>query len=232
MRLIARVLPGDGVGLSGDVPLPLPERLHELVAARVAALSERTRDGLLAVAMLSRVSASALPATFDSPQEMEAALAEAVDADVIVDDETGVRFTHPLLASAVYALASQTRRHPMRRRLADIVSDPEEQARHAAHAATGPDEAAALRSRARRGARAAARRSGRRNGSLSGGGALPLPPLERRGPPPARRVAAQRLEPVTPPGHAGLADIALDQRNRRQRTSPRRTSCWPRSPGW
>jgi len=141
---IARELPGDGAGLSGDVPLPLPERLHELVAARVAALSKRTRDGLLAVAMLSRVSASALAATFDSPQEMEAALAEAVDADVIVHDETGVRFTHPLLASAVYASASQTQRHAIRRRLADIVSDPEERARHAAHAATGPDEAAAL----------------------------------------------------------------------------------------
>ena len=72
------MLPGDGVGLSEDVPLPLPERLHELVAARVAALSERTREALLAVAMLSRVSASVLAATFDSPQEMEAALAEAV----------------------------------------------------------------------------------------------------------------------------------------------------------
>jgi DNA-binding CsgD family transcriptional regulator/tetratricopeptide (TPR) repeat protein len=141
---IARALPEDGLGLSGDVPLPLPGRLHEVVAAHVTALSESTREVLLALAMMSRVSASGLAAAFGSAEELETAFTEAEDAEVIVRDETGVRFTHPLLASAVYASASQARRHAMRRRLADIVSDPEERARHAAHAAGAPDEATAF----------------------------------------------------------------------------------------
>ena len=62
-----------------------------------------------------------------------------------VDDET-VRFTHPLLASTVYADASSEERRSAHRRLARAVVDDEERARHLALAARGPDEevAAAL----------------------------------------------------------------------------------------
>jgi hypothetical protein len=208
---IARALPGDGVGLSGDVPLPLPERLHELVAARVAALSERTRDGLLAVAMHSRVSVSALAATFDSPLEMEAALAEAVDADVIVLDETGVRFTHPLLASAVYASASPTQRHGMRRRLADVVSDPEERARHAAHAATGPDEDTALE--VERAAELALRRGAQDAAADLYRAAAQLTPSERPLDAGRRLLGASTatLAAGDPAGARAIADNALDR---------------------
>jgi DNA-binding CsgD family transcriptional regulator len=207
---IARVLPRDGVGLSGDVPLHLPERLHELVAARVGALSERTRGALLAVAMLSRVSATALAAIFDSPQEMEAALAEAVDADVIVNDDAGVRFSHPLLASAVYTSASQTQRHSMRRRLAEIVSDPEERARHAAHAATGPDEATALE--VERAAELAMLRGARDAAADLYQAAARLTPFERQSDASRRLLGASSatLAAGDPAGARAIADAALD----------------------
>ena len=207
---IARVLPGDGVGLSADVPLPLPGRLHELVAARVSALSESTREVLLAVAMLSRVSASGLTATFDSLQEMEAALAEAEDADVLVRDETGIRFTHPLLASAVYASASQARRRSMRRRLADIVSDPEERARHAAHAAPVPDEATALE--VERAAELALRRGAQDAAADLYQAAARLTPSGERPSDASRRLlgaSSATLAVGDPAGARELADLAL-----------------------
>ena len=141
---IARMLPSVSLGLAGEAPLPIPDRLHELVEVRVAALSDSTREVMLAIAMLSRPSAAVLVAAFDSPQDVGAALAEASDADVVVDDEAVVRFTHPLLASVVYASVSEERRRGMHRRLAGVVSDPEERARHAARAATTPDEPTAL----------------------------------------------------------------------------------------
>ena len=175
--------------------------------------SPRFRSGRATCCSRSRCSrassASALAATFDSPQEMEAALAEAVDADVIVRDEAGVRFTHPLLASAVYASASETRRHRMRRRLADIVSDPEERARHAAHAATAPDEATALE--VERAAELALRRGAQDAAADLYQAAARLTPPERPSDASRRLLGASRatLAVGDPSGARGLADSAL-----------------------
>jgi DNA-binding CsgD family transcriptional regulator len=55
-----------------------------------------------------------------------------------------VSFEHPLLASAAYAAADPSQRRDMHRRLARLVRDPEERARHLAEAATGPSEAIAV----------------------------------------------------------------------------------------
>jgi tetratricopeptide (TPR) repeat protein len=54
-----------------------------------------------------------------------------------------VRFSHPLLGSTVYANASLEERRATHRRLAALVVDPEESARHLALAAEGPDAAVA-----------------------------------------------------------------------------------------
>src|SRR4029077_20265526 len=51
-----------------------------------------------------------------------------------------VRFSHPLVASAVYESAPAARRQRVHRALAERVFDPEERARHLALAATGPNE--------------------------------------------------------------------------------------------
>ncbi len=61
-------------------------------------------------------------------------------------DGNRIRFTHPLLASGVYAEADPGERSAIHRRLAEVLPDPEERARHLALGADGPDEdvAAAL----------------------------------------------------------------------------------------
>lgn len=206
---IARSLPGGGVGLSEDAPLPLPRRLHEVIATRVNALSPRTLEVLLAVSMLSRGSALGLAGAFGSQQELEAALTEAEDADVVVRDETGIRFAHPLLASAIYASASQARRHEMRRRLAVIVSDPEERARHAAFAATGPDEATALG--VERAAELALRRGAQDAAADLYEAAARMTPSERPNDASRRERGASsaRLAVGDPTGARALADAAL-----------------------
>jgi DNA-binding CsgD family transcriptional regulator len=62
---------------------------------------------------------------------------------VIELDGENVNFTHPLLASTVYAEATQSDRRALHRRLARVVSRKEESARHLALAAAGPAEAVA-----------------------------------------------------------------------------------------
>src|SRR5262249_26990789 len=67
------------------------------------------------------------------------ALAPALEADVIELDQERIRFTHPLLASTLYAEASPEQRLELHRRVAAVSADPEEKARHLALAAEGPD---------------------------------------------------------------------------------------------
>jgi DNA-binding CsgD family transcriptional regulator len=76
-------------------------------------------------------------------------LEPAIEAQVVELEGDRVRFTHPLLASAAYGGTAGHRE--LHGRLAEIVVDPEERARHLALAATGPDPsvAAALEEAAR-----------------------------------------------------------------------------------
>ena len=75
------------------------------------------------------------------PRDAEAlpAIAEAEGAGVLVTERGRVRFTHPLLASAVQGSVSGARRRQLHRRLAEVVTDPEERAQHRAQAASTPD---------------------------------------------------------------------------------------------
>jgi DNA-binding CsgD family transcriptional regulator len=79
--------------------------------------------------------ASARPTRALLPRE---ALEEAIDAGVIEFDGDHVHFTHPLLASVVYAAAARSARRAVHRRLSRLVADAEEQARHLALATSAP----------------------------------------------------------------------------------------------
>ena len=92
---------------------------------------------------------------------VDAALAEtgggsaaAIEAGVLERDRERLNFAHPLLATVAYQLLSEDERRALHARLAGILEDPEERARHLAQAADGPDEAvaAALATAARRAA--------------------------------------------------------------------------------
>jgi DNA-binding CsgD family transcriptional regulator len=69
----------------------------------------------------------------------EQRLAPAFVAHVIELEGDRIQFTHPLLASGVYAAAGSDERRALHRRLAELLSDPEECARHLALGVDGPD---------------------------------------------------------------------------------------------
>ncbi len=141
-----------------DDRLAIPASLHALVGARVAALPPSTRRALLAASALAVPMIETIAAAGGRRDHRVPAL-EAAEAAGVVDLDLGVvRFTHPLLASAVYADASSAERRAVHRRLAQVVFGSEEGARHLALSAEGPDATiadvldAAARSARRRGA--------------------------------------------------------------------------------
>jgi DNA-binding CsgD family transcriptional regulator len=139
-----------------DGRLAVPPNLRALVAERLTALPVTTRRALLPAAALATPTISVIARVTGRRDERVPALAKAEAAGVIELDGDLIRFTHPLLASAVYAEATAATRRSMHRRLASVLEDPEEQAHHLALAASGPDprlaaviEAAADRARSR-----------------------------------------------------------------------------------
>jgi DNA-binding CsgD family transcriptional regulator len=141
---IARAGAGRAAGPGGHGPLPVPQSVQKLAAERVNALSGAAREAVLVTAALSRPTADAVMAALPDGLAGGAALAEAEDAGVLVTEHGRIRFTHPLLASAVYASVSEARRHALHRRLAEVVSDAEERARHLSQSLTDADESAAI----------------------------------------------------------------------------------------
>ncbi len=134
-----------------DGTLPVPETLSELLRDRLDALSVAASDVVELASALSRPTITLLGELLDS-ETIEAGIAEASEAHVVTTDGDAVRFTHPLFAAELYAHLGDGRRRAIHRRLAAVVSEPEEQARHAALAADAPDEtvAAQLESAAER----------------------------------------------------------------------------------
>jgi DNA-binding CsgD family transcriptional regulator len=143
-------------------PLPVPATLNELVRERLAGIPTAAREAALVVAALSRPTVELVAAAAGGGNGA-AALEKAAAAGVLEVADGRVRFSHPVLASVVYAQTPPARRRELHARLAEIVDDPDEQALHLALAASGPDaqvaatvEDAARRARARGAPQAAA----------------------------------------------------------------------------
>ena len=138
----------------------LPDSLMAVVDQRLRALPARVAETLVAVAAMSAPTVTVLePLGGTTVDDLEI----AASRDVIVFDGDRIRFTHPLLSPACYALLPQHRRRDVHRRLADLDLDPEERARHLALATVDVDEgvaamldAAAARARSRSAVQAAA----------------------------------------------------------------------------
>lgn len=139
----------------GD-PLPVPESMQDLVARRVRGLSAAAQEAILVAATLARPTIATVRQALMHQVDAEPALVEAEEAGVFALERGRIRFTHPLLASAVIGSVSMERLRQLHRRLADMVVDPEERARHLASGATDVDEATAAE--VERGARQAALR--------------------------------------------------------------------------
>lgn len=137
---IGRALQRRGALPPAGERLPIPERLHDLVNDRLATLPTDTR---LALGVAAALSHPTLPLVSAATGLDAGVLDAAVRAHVLELDGERIRFTHPLLSSAAYAALEPGRRRAVHRRLAELLDDPEERARHLAPAAAGPDESVA-----------------------------------------------------------------------------------------
>jgi DNA-binding NarL/FixJ family response regulator len=138
---LARALAGRWNELAPGEPLPLPSKLNSLVRERVAGLPAKTARALLATAVLAEPTVDRVGLALKV--DALAALDPAADAGVIVVESGRIRFRHPLLASSIVESAGRDRVRRMHLRLANVVTVPEERARHLALSASRPDESVA-----------------------------------------------------------------------------------------
>jgi DNA-binding CsgD family transcriptional regulator len=120
-------------------PLPLTDRLTAVLTSRFATLPEPVQAALLLAAVADGSDVSAAASHGAGPDAR--ALVPAEQLGLITIDRTGLRFSHPLVRSAVYHSAPFARRAAAHRELADALNDqPDRRAWHLAAAALHPDE--------------------------------------------------------------------------------------------
>ena len=139
---LARALERQGAGLErGELP-PVPPSVRQLVSSRIDRLAPEVRDLLLAAAGLARPTVELLSRL---RPDAEATLRSAADAGVIepLGRRGEVRFTHPLHARVPYQALEPEQRRLLHARLAAVLDQSEERARHRALAAAEPDETVA-----------------------------------------------------------------------------------------
>ena len=141
---LAEALSARKVPLAAGDSLPVPATLGELVARRLGRLPAQTREALLVASALAKPSLRVIEA-FDPRWQTSGVLAKAERRGLIAVGEEGrIRFSHPLVASTLYGGAGVFDRRRVHKRLAEIVTDSEQRARHLALAADGSDERVAM----------------------------------------------------------------------------------------
>ena len=136
---IGRAVVRDGGRVTGE--LPVPGGVLAVTAERLAALSPTARHALDVVALLADPSVERV-AEIVGP-DAAGALEEAAAEGLLDIDGDGLRFTHPILRSAVTAALPAARARTLHRDIAASSITAGERALHVAAAATGPDAAAA-----------------------------------------------------------------------------------------
>jgi DNA-binding CsgD family transcriptional regulator len=132
---LARVLVAEGSVGDPTRPLPVPDRLEELVSARLEGFTGATHEALVIASSHGRLTVAELECLGIEQSALETALREQV-----IEVEHGtVRFTHPLLASVLYQGLSAAERQRAHRSLAEIVEDPVARARHLALSTDQPE---------------------------------------------------------------------------------------------
>jgi DNA-binding CsgD family transcriptional regulator len=128
---IARALDGDVGPLE---PLPVPQTLEGLVRVRLAGLPKATREALGLASAIGTPSEALLEQAGVPRRVLDPALA----ANVVERENGTIRFTHPLLSTALYNdLGDQ--RQSIHARIADVVDDAVARARHLALSRLEPD---------------------------------------------------------------------------------------------
>ena len=144
-RTLLEELGPDGLARAGD-DLPAPRELAALVVARLKALSEPAQGLVTAAAVLGRSCPLAAAAALAGLADPLAALDEAADAGLLVEDRAGsgaaIAFAHPLVHVAVRDDLGPARRRRLHQAAAALVPAPAALA-HRVAAAVGPDESLA-----------------------------------------------------------------------------------------
>ena len=120
-------------------PLPPTDRLTAVLTSRFATLPEQAQAALLLAAVADGPDLSAAATAVSGPGAQT--LAPAEQLGLIKVDRTGLRFSHPLVRSAIYHSAPFAQRAAAHRQLAEALHDqPDRRAWHLAAAALHPDE--------------------------------------------------------------------------------------------
>lgn len=119
--------------------LQVPGSVESLVQGRLAGLRPDALEVVRVAAAAARPTPELVAVALGDGDRARSGLAAAVDAGVIVRDGRTIRFSHPLLGSAAYASIPARERRALHGRLAKVVADPEERARHFALGTEGPD---------------------------------------------------------------------------------------------
>jgi DNA-binding CsgD family transcriptional regulator len=168
-------------------PIPLPRSLDGLVRHRLRRLAPDVRRVGRLVAASADPREPLIRAACDDGESW-AAIDEAVDEGILDRDGEVLRFTHPLLQSAVYAEMPLAARRQVHRRLAAAAEDIEDRAWHLALGADRPsEETAGMLDDA---ARHAASRGAPQEGAVLSEQAVRLTPAGRPEAARARRVRA------------------------------------------
>jgi DNA-binding CsgD family transcriptional regulator len=140
---LARGLPSDEGAHRGSGPIPLPGSLQGAIARRLEQVAPQLWPLLETTAALTRASVRELRETLPG-SGVEGLLAEAQQAGLlVVEDDLEVRFSHPLVASAVYARMETLARRSLHSSLAERALTSDGRARHLALSTEDPDPAVA-----------------------------------------------------------------------------------------
>lgn len=130
----------EGVDLDGS----LPDSVVELARSRIAKLAPQVRAALEIAAIPHAPTLDLLRQLGRTATDLDAALSDAEHRGIVTIDGGRVRFSHPILAAAVYGSIPVPRRQRLHRAVAALTADVEERARHLARASEDPDPEVAL----------------------------------------------------------------------------------------
>jgi DNA-binding CsgD family transcriptional regulator len=139
---LGRALLRRGIEQVPEGNLPVPSNLADLVTDRLSEFSDPVRRVLLVISAASQPTVSLVAGAIGGPTAQDD-IEDAFKAGVIEGSGGRIRSAHPLLATVAYSESSAEARRDIHRRLAAVVVDQEERARHLALAADGPDEGVA-----------------------------------------------------------------------------------------
>jgi DNA-binding CsgD family transcriptional regulator len=185
LELARNVTPGE--------TLRVPESLRELLGERIDRLPRDVLDVLLDVAVLAQPTVMIVAGGREQPDAAYSALATAAHEGIVRIEGERIAFAHPLLASLCYDRALPWERRAAHRRLAQLVGDPEERARHLALAAGDEPDAELARDLEAAGHRAASRGATAAAAELLELAVRHTPAADQRR---RRRLAAARLHRV------------------------------------